>query len=87
MDAIPTTALPDDPAMLKQLLMQERLQRAAEVAARDQQITQIKEEAAGTIEAMKQKHQAEVEAILRRFYGPQVRTLRSGPTAALRYSH
>ena len=57
--------------MLKQLLMQERLQRAVEVAARDQQITQIKEEAANQIEALKQKHQAEVEALLRRFYGPK----------------
>ncbi len=64
--------------MLKQLLVernrqlaQERLQRAAEVAARDQQIEQIKREAADAIEAMKQKHQAEVEAILRRFYGPK----------------
>jgi len=71
MDATPTTTLPDDPAMLKQLLMQERLQRAVEVAARDQQITQIKEEAANQIEALKQKHQAEVEALLRRFYGPK----------------
>ena len=78
MDATPINTLPDDPAMLKQLLTQERLQRAAEMAARDQQIAheraaceQIKQEAADTIEAMKQKHQAEVEAILRRFYGPK----------------
>ena len=50
--------------MLKQLLMQERAARAAD-------IEQIKQEATDTIEAMKQKHQAEVEAILRRFYGPK----------------
>jgi len=85
MDATDTTTLPDDPAMLKALLARERMQRAVEVAARDQQITrereqiaqrdvmitQIKEEAANTIEAMKQKHQAEVESLLRRFYGPK----------------
>jgi transposase len=72
MDA--TSTLPDDPAILKQLLVereQQLMQRAAEVAARDQQIAQIKEEAAGTIEAMKLKHQTEVEALLRRFYGPK----------------
>jgi len=64
MDATPTKTLPDDPAMLKQLLLQERAARAAD-------IEQIKQEAANTIEAMKQKHQAEVEALLRRFYGPK----------------
>jgi len=77
MDATPTTFLPDDPTMLKQLLMQERLQRAAEIAARDQHIAQqqaaceqIKQEAANTIDALKQKHQADIAALLRRFYGP-----------------
>ena len=83
MDA--TDTLPDDPAILKQLLIErdrklakERMQRAVEVAARDQQIAQqhaaceqIKQEAANTIEALKQKHQAQVEALLRRFYGPK----------------
>jgi transposase len=67
MDATPTTTLPDDPAILKQLLAQ----RESDLVARDAMIEQIKQEAAGTIEAMKQKHQAEVEAILRRFYGPK----------------
>ena len=64
--------------MLKQLLVRERMQRAAEIAARDQQIAQqhaaceqIKQEAANAIEALKQKHQAQVEALLRRFYGPK----------------
>jgi transposase len=60
MDATPITTLPDDPALLKQLLAQ-----------RDAMIEQIKQEAANTIEAMKQKHEAEVNALLRRFYGPR----------------
>ncbi len=60
MDATPITTLPDDPILLKQLLMEERTRSE-----------QIKQEAADSIEAMKQKHQAEVEAILRRFYGPK----------------
>jgi transposase len=75
--------------MLKQLLVEERtthrrqladerLQRAAEIAARDQQIVardgmieQIKQEAATTLEALKQKHEADITALLRRFYGPK----------------
>ena len=78
MDATPTTTLPDDPALLKQMLMQERLQRAAEVAARDQQlaqreaaIEQIKREAADALDAQRKKHEAEMEAVFRRFYGPK----------------
>lgn len=57
MDA--TNTLPDDPALLKQLLMQER--------ARSEQ---IQREAADTIEALKQKHEADISALLRRFYAP-----------------
>ena len=59
MDATPITTLPDDPAMLKELLMQERAARAADIeqikreAARDREI--IKEEATNQIETMKQK--------------------------------
>jgi transposase len=45
--------LPDDPALLKRM------------------IVQIKREAADRIEAMEQRHKAEVDAILRRFYGPR----------------
>src|SRR5262245_13425118 len=45
--------LPDDPALLKQI------------------IAQIKREAADTIEGMQQRHQAEIDSILRRFYGPR----------------
>lgn len=58
MDAIDT--LPDDPALLKQLL-----------AAREATIEQIKREAADAMEALRQKHQAEMEAVFRRFYGPK----------------
>jgi transposase len=60
MDAKPIEALPDDPATLKQLLLEER-------AAREQ----IQREAAERIEAMEQRHQAEMEAVFRRFYGPK----------------
>jgi len=65
MDA--TLTLPDDPALLKQLLLQERTL----LAQREAMIEQITREAADAIEALKQKHQAEVEALLRRFYGPK----------------
>ena len=64
--------------MLKRLLANERLQRAVEVAARDQQLAardaameQIKREAADALEALKQKHAADIGALLRRFYGPK----------------
>jgi transposase len=62
MDA--TDTLPDDPALLKQLLMQERM-------LRDAAIEQIKREAADALAALKQKHEAEMEAVFRRFYGPK----------------
>jgi transposase len=61
MDA--TDMLPDDPAVLKQMLVSERQQHTAT-------LDQIKREAAERIEAMEQRHKAEVDAILRRFYGP-----------------
>ena len=67
MDANAITTLPDDPAILKQLLAQ----READLVARDAMIEQIKREAADAMEAQRQRHQAEVEAILRRFYGPK----------------
>ena len=57
MDA--TDTLPNDPTLLKQLLIQERAR-----------CEQIKREAADALEAQKQKHEAEVNALLRRFYGP-----------------
>jgi transposase len=56
--------LPDDPALLKQLLVQE-------CATRDALIDQIKREAAEQIEAERLRHQAELAAVLRRFYGPR----------------
>lgn len=58
MDAL--TELPDDPVLLKQMLIE-----------RNATIEQIKQEAADQIEAMRLKHQAELAAILRRFYGPR----------------
>jgi transposase len=45
--------LPDDPVLLKQM------------------IVQIKREAAEQLEAERQRHKAEIDAILRRFYGPR----------------
>jgi transposase len=45
--------LPDDPVLLKQM------------------IVQIKREAAEQLEAERQRHKAEMDAILRRFYGPR----------------
>jgi transposase len=51
-DATSVLELPDDPTLLKQL------------------IVQIKREAAEQMEAMTQRHQAEMDAVLRRFYGP-----------------
>jgi len=58
MDA--TDTLPDDPALLKQMILE-----------RNAMIEQIKREAADAMEAQRQKHEAEVGAILRRFYGPK----------------
>ena len=55
--------LPDDPVLLKQM------------------IVQIKREAAERIEAMTQQHKSEIDAILRRFYGP--RTEKFDPTELL----
>lgn len=46
-------------------------QREAAIAQRDQAIEQIKREAADQMEALRLKHQAEVHALLRRFYGPR----------------
>lgn len=64
MDATPIESLPDDPRMLKEMLIRE-------LARRDQELEQVKQEAARLVEALKQKHQAELESILRRFYGPK----------------
>lgn len=63
-DATSVIDLPDDPVELKRLLLRER----AESRAR---LEQIKREAADRIEAMTQQHKAEIDSILRRFYGPK----------------
>ncbi|MCC7106222.1 MAG: IS66 family transposase [Chloroflexi bacterium] len=59
-DATSVLDLPDDPALLKRI-----------IAQRDTTIAQIKHEAAERIEAMTLQHKAELDAILRRFYGPR----------------
>jgi len=53
----------------------------AAVAERDAAIEQIKREAAEQIEVQRQRHQAEMDALLRRFYGP--RNERFDPTQIL----
>lgn len=66
--------LPDDPAALRNLVLQLRgdlIQRAQAITARDAMIEQIKNEAAQRIEALQQTHKAEIETLLRRFYGPR----------------
>jgi len=70
--------LPDDPAVLKQLLVRECGARDRQIAEREAALTQrtaqldqIKREAAEQIEALKARHQAELAAVLRRFYGPR----------------
>ena len=59
--------LPDDPLLLKQIITQ----REVTIAQRDAVIEQIKREAAERIETMELAHKAEMDAILRRFYGPK----------------
>jgi transposase len=44
---------------------------AAALGERDGQIQQIKQEAAQQLEAMQLRHKAEMDALLRRFYGPR----------------
>jgi transposase len=58
-DATSVLELPDDPVELKRL-----------IAQRDNVIDQIKRETAERLEAMQQRHKAEMDALLRRFYGP-----------------
>jgi transposase len=63
-DLIDLAALPDEPALLKQLLVD-----------RETLLHRIREEAAQQIEAERQRHAAELKAaiaaILRRYYGPR----------------
>ena len=56
-------------------------ERQAQIEQRDAMIEQIKREAAEHIEAQLQRHKAEVDALLRRFYGP--RNERFDPTQLL----
>ena len=74
--------LPDDPALLKRMLVQECGVRDAIIAQRDAIIEQIRQEAgrqlesikqsfADQVQAIEQQHKAEMDALLRRFYGPK----------------
>ena len=65
-DATLLLDLPDDPVELKRVIVQQR----GVIAQRESQLDQIKREAAERIEAMQQRHKAEMDALLRRFYGP-----------------
>jgi transposase len=60
-------ALPSDPQALVEIIRRQQ----AELAQRDAAIEQIKREAAERIEAMQQRHKVEMDAVLRRFYGPR----------------
>jgi transposase len=63
--------LPDDPVLLKQVIVQLKSEAAAAAAQCESQLDQIKREAAERIEAMELGHKAELDAVLRRFYGPR----------------
>lgn len=77
MDAMDT--LPDDPAVLKRMV----LERDEILAQRQVLIEKIKQEASDQLEAQRLKHQAELAAILRRFYGPK--SERFDPTQLLMF--
>ena len=71
--ANPVAELPDDPALLKRIIARNEeiiTQHESALALCDLHIEQIKREAAEQMEALRQKHQAEIHALLRRFYGP-----------------
>jgi transposase len=65
-------ALPDDPALLKRLLVEQRERLRAE---HDALVERIRQEAADQLDAlrlrMEAEKKAEIDAILRRFYGPK----------------
>ena len=76
--------LPSDPQVLLAIIRRQReelAQRDATIARQVGAIAQIGQEAACRIEALQQKHEAEMLAILRRFYGP--RSERFDPTQLL----
>ena len=60
MNGAATLELPDDPILLRQIIVQ-----------REAQLEQVKREAADRIETLVQQHKAEMAAVLRRFYGPK----------------
>lgn len=67
--------LPDDPIVLKRVLVRELAERDQRLAEREALIAQIKEEAASQLEAQRERldaeHKAIVAALLRRLYGPR----------------
>jgi transposase len=75
--------LPEDPALLKRVIADERRQREAAIeqirqatlAERNAVIDRIKEEAAQQMESLRERleaeHKAVVDALLRRYYGPR----------------
>jgi len=73
--------LPDDPVELKRIIIQIRRDSDQVIAQREAQLDQIKREAAEQLEAMAQRHKAEMDAVLRRFYGPHAE--RFDPTQLL----
>ena len=88
-DATSVLELPDDPVLLKRMIVAAcwsviiQIKRDSDqaIALREVQLDQIKREAAERIEAMAQRHKAEMNAILRRFYGPHAE--RFDPTQLL----
>jgi transposase len=86
--SIDVAALPDDPALLKQLLAEREViiaareviiaEREAIIAEREAIIAQIRQEAAEQLEALQTRleaeHKAVVLALLRRYYGPRSET-------------
>lgn len=67
MDDAAVLELPDDPVLLKRLVVEQR----SVIAQREAVIEQIKHEAAQYVQALQQRHKAELDAVLRRFYGPR----------------
>jgi transposase len=71
--------LPDDPALLKRLFIEERRERDRQLAERESLIQRIRVEAADQIERLQAERQAAIDAavkaavaaILRRYYGPR----------------
>ena len=75
--------LPEDPALLKRVIADERRQREAAIeqirqatlAERNAVIDRIKEEAAQQMESLRERleaeHKAVIDALLRRYYGPR----------------